>query len=249
MAGHIYAWLGMFDQMIAVNTVAIDNDATYFAQGDGPGQRYMQTYHDHDVSFIVYGDTSLGLDDAALAAMTSGSETIQAHTDIRLRRNDDAAKLVTPDDHFARALLALRAGDYAGELTQRDALAKTPDADKVELAYLDGARAAVLKDPDGSIKAFAAGYALDRAAYPGDPRSHWWAPIDEAYGAELLRTNHPADAERVFSDELKRFPHDPRLLFGLITARTALGVDDATDRDQMLRLWHGIGAITLEDLG
>jgi hypothetical protein len=200
MAGHIYARLGMFDQMIAANTVAIENDAVYFAQGNGPGQRYMRDYHDHDVSFIVYGDTTLGDDDAALAAMASGSEIVQAHTDIRLRRNAAAAKLLEPDDHFSRALLALRAGDYAGELTERDALAKTHDADKIELAYLDGARAAVLNDPAGSLKAFAAGYALDRAAYPGDPRSHWWAPIDEAYGAELLRTNHPADAERVFSE-------------------------------------------------
>jgi len=249
MAGHIYARLGMFDQMIAVNTVAVDNDAAYFALGDGPGQRYMKTYHDHDVSFIVYGDTSLGLDDAALAAATSGSDTIQAHTDIRLRRNADAGKRLASDDHFGRALLALRAGDYASELTERNALAKMHDADNVELAYLDGARAAALNDPDGSLKAFAAGYALDRADYIGDPRSHWWAPIDEAYGAELLRTNHPADAERVFGDELKRFPHDPRLLFGLVTARTALGVDDATDRAEMLRLWHGIGAITLDDLG
>jgi len=249
MAGHIYARLGMFDQMIAVNTVAIENDAVYFAQGDGPGQRYMRDYHDHDVNFIVYGDTSLGLDDAALAAAEGASDNVKAHTDIRLRRTADAAKLVTSDDHFARALIALRGGDYAGELTERDALAKTHDADKVELAYLDGARAAELKDPDGSLKAFAAGYALDRAAYIGDPRSHWWAPIDEAYGAELLRTNHPADAERVFSEELKRFPHDPRLLFGLVTARSALGVDDATDRAEMLRLWHGIGAITIDDLG
>jgi hypothetical protein len=249
MAGHIYARLGMFDQMIAVNTVAVQNDAAYFAQGDGPGQRYMKDYHDHDVSFIVYGDTTLGMDDAALAAAAGASERVQAHTDIRLHRDAAARNLLASDDHFSRALVALRAGDYAGELTERDALAKLHDADKVELAYLDGARAAVLKDPDGSLKAFAAGYALDRAAYIGDPRSHWWAPIDEAYGAELLRTNHPADAERVFSDELKRFPHDPRLLFGLITARSALGVDDATDRAEMVRLWHGIGDITLDDLG
>jgi len=249
MAGHIYARLGMFDAMIAVNTVAIENDAVYFAQGDGPGQRYMKSYHDHDVTFIVYGDTSLGLDDAALAAAAGGSDEVQAHTDIRLRRNAAAEKLVAADDHFARGLLALRAGDYAGELAQRDALAKSRDDDKVKLAYLDGARAAVLSDPDGSLKAFAAGYALDRAAYIGDPRSHWWAPIDEAYGAELLRTNHAADAEKLFSDELKRFPHDPRLLFGLMTARSALGVDDATDRAEMNRLWRGIGAITIDDLG
>jgi len=248
MAGHIYARLGMFDPMIAVNTVAVQNDAVYFAQGNGPGQRYMQRYHDHDVDFIVYGDTSLGMDDAALSASEAGSAGVQAHTDIRLRRNDAAAKLVPADDHFSRALLALRAGDYAGELSERDALAKA-NGDKVDLAYLDGERAIALKDPDGALKALAAGYARDRADYVGDPRDHWYAPIDEAYGAELLRTNHPADAERVFLDELKRFPHDPRLLFGLVTARTALGIDDATHRTELTRTWRGIGAITLDDLG
>ena len=248
MAGHIYARLGMIDRMIAVNTIAVQNDAAYFAQGTGPGQRYMQTYHDHDVNFIVYGDTSLGMDDAALAAAEDGSEDVQAHTDIRLRRNDAAAKIVPADDHFSRALLALRSGDYAGELTERGTLAKA-NGDKVELAYLDGERAIALKDPDGALAALAAGYALDRADYIGDPRSHWYAPIDEAYGAELLRTNHPTEAEHVFLDELKRFPHDPRLLFGLVTARAALNIDDATDRNELTRTWRGIGAITLDDLG
>ncbi len=249
MAGHIYARLGMLDAMIAVNTVAIQNDAVYFAQGNGPGQRYMRTYHDHDVDFIVYGDTTLGLEDAALAAAANGSAEIQAHTDIRLRRNAAAEKLVPGDDHFARALLALRTGGYADEQTERDALAKTKDADAVELAYLDGARADVLKDPAAALKAFAAGYASERAGYIGDPRSHWWAPIDEAYGAELLRTNHPLDAERVFREELKRFPHDPRLLFGIVTARQAEGIDDATDQNELQRTWRGVGSLTIDDLG
>jgi len=249
MAGHIYARLGDFDTMIAVNTVAVENDAVYFAQGNGPGQRYMKNYHDHDVNFIVYGDTSLGLEDAATTAAAGASADVQAHTLLRLHRDTDAANVVPADDHFTRGVLALRAGNYAAELTERDALAKTANADKVELAYLDGERARVLNDPDGALKAFQAGYDLERAGYIGDPRHLWWAPIDEAYGAELLRTNRAADAEHVFRDELKRFPHDPRLLFGLVTARKAQGIDDATLRNELTRTWRGVGSLTLDQLG
>lgn len=251
MAGHIFARIGDFDRMIAVNQTAVANDAVYFAQGDGksPGQQYMRDYHDHDLNFIAYGYTTLGLEDEAIAAVAQGTPQLQAHTQIRLRKYADADKIVAADDHFSKAIIALRNGYYADEQTERDALAKRADADAVALAYLDGDRERVLGDQAGALKNFAQGLALEHAGYIGDPRHQWWAPIGEAYGAELLRAGQPADAERVFRDELKRFPHDPRLLFGIVTARKAQGIDDATDRDEMIRTWRGVGAITLDELG
>ncbi|MGB8265626.1 MAG: hypothetical protein WCE44_04855 [Candidatus Velthaea sp.] len=251
MAGHIYVRLGALDRMLAVNQVAVANDAAYFAQGDGksPGQQYMRTYHDHDVEFIAYGLTTVGLEDEALAAVAQTDPRLQAHTAIRLHRDVDAQRIVAPDDHFSLGILALRAGNYADEQTERDALAKQADADRVELAYLDGQRARVLGDPAAALAAFARGLQLERAGYIGDPRHQWWAPVGEAYGAELLRAGRPAEAERVFNDELKRFPHDPRLLYGVVAARKAQGIDDATDQSELIRTWRAPGAITLDQLG
>jgi hypothetical protein len=53
----------------------------------------------------------------------------------------------------------------------------------------------------------------DRIAY--DEPSVWFYPIRESLGAVLLETGRPADAERVFREDLVRHPRNPRSLFGL----------------------------------
>ena len=55
--------------------------------------------------------------------------------------------------------------------------------------------------------------AADRVAYDEPPV--WFYPIRESLGAVLLETGRPADAERVFREDLVRHPRNPRSLFGL----------------------------------
>jgi hypothetical protein len=251
MAAHVYVRLGDLEDEIAVNRIAVANDEAYFALpgADRSGQICMHAYHDHDVSFIAYGLTTAGLDDDALAAAAAGSATVQAQTLIRMHRYADARKIVPADDHFERALLAMRTGDYAGQLAERAAYAKSADADQASLAFLDGDRARILGDQAAALAAYARAFELERAGYIGDPRHQWFAPIDEAYGAALLRAGRAAEAETLFRDELVRFPHDPWLLFGLTSARSARGIDDATASLELTRRWRGAGALTLDQLG
>ncbi len=55
--------------------------------------------------------------------------------------------------------------------------------------------------------------AADRVAYDEPPV--WFYPIRESLGAVLVETGRPADAERVFREDLIRHPRNPRSLFGL----------------------------------
>ena len=43
----------------------------------------------------------------------------------------------------------------------------------------------------------------------------WYYPIRESLGAALLRSNHVAEAEGVFREDLRRNPRHPWALFGL----------------------------------
>jgi Tfp pilus assembly protein PilF len=43
----------------------------------------------------------------------------------------------------------------------------------------------------------------------------WYYPMRETLGAVLLQNGQPAEAEKVFRDDLKRNPKNPRSLFGL----------------------------------
>jgi TolA-binding protein len=43
----------------------------------------------------------------------------------------------------------------------------------------------------------------------------WFYPVRESLGAALLLSGDAAGAERVFREDLVRFPRNPRSLFGL----------------------------------
>jgi tetratricopeptide (TPR) repeat protein len=83
------------------------------------------------------------------------------------------------------------------------------------LAWARGARAESL---GLWMKAVTAG---DRVAYDEPPV--WFYPIRESLGAVLLETGRPADAERVFREDLVRHPRNPRSLFGLHDALVKQG--------------------------
>jgi len=57
-------------------------------------------------------------------------------------------------------------------------------------------------------------------ALPYDEPPVWFYPLRESLGGALLRANRPAEAEKVFRDDLLRHPRNPRSLFGLKEALT-----------------------------
>lgn len=79
---------------------------------------------------------------------------------------------------------------------------------------LAGRIAAAKKDFAAAIACWRAEEAVQNKMGFQDPPA-WYYPMRESLGAVLLRAGQPAEAEKVFRDDLKRNPNNPRSLFGL----------------------------------
>ncbi|HXZ80025.1 MAG TPA: hypothetical protein VEG30_08855, partial [Terriglobales bacterium] len=74
----------------------------------------------------------------------------------------------------------------------------------------------------------------------GEPPD-WFSPVRESLGAALLMNGAPAEAEKVFREDLDRNPRNPRSLFGLHQALKAQKRDyDAGFVEQQFQTsWKG----------
>lgn len=250
MAGHIWARTGEYERLVEDNQRAVENDRAWFALGDGPGQRSMKVYHDHDVDFVLYGLSTVGRNDDARTFVAA--EDTYSQIRLALRLHDDArVAAIDPGKGgyaaFAHAVAAARRGDLATFKTERAKVGT--DAAGQRNALLDAAAALAAHDPAARITAYARAYEATKSDFPGDPKDSWPVPIGEGYGAALLAAAKPADAETVFTAELKRFPNDPHLEWGLAEALKAQGKDDAAARAAYRAHWKGSRDLTLADLG
>jgi tetratricopeptide (TPR) repeat protein len=252
MAGHIWARVGEYTRMVDDNQRAIANDQAWFALGDGPGQQYMKNYHDHDVDFVLYGLTTVGRDDDVRAFVKGEDAFSQIKTAIRLHEDEHVGELAKGATSgyagFAAAFAAARLGDVATARAARGRLV-AEDAVGPRAALLDGAIALGSHDVAARVVAYARAYDRTKSDLPGDPKNYYPTPIGEGYGAALLAANQAAEAERVFSAELKRFPNDPHLEWGLAEALRAQGKDDAAPRAAYKSHWKGSRDLTLTALG
>ncbi|MDB5027771.1 MAG: hypothetical protein JWO66_1460, partial [Candidatus Eremiobacteraeota bacterium] len=116
-------------------------------------------------------------------------------------------------------------------------------------ALLDAAVSLAVHDPAARVAAYARAYNATKNDQPGDPKNFYSTPIGEGYGAALLAASKPAEAEQVFTAELRRFPNDPHLEWGLAEALKAQGKDDAGPRSAYRLHWKGSRDLALADLG
>lgn len=167
---------------------------------------------------------------------------------VRFHRWDEILKLPEPDKglhladafwHFARGM-ALSATGKPGAAAEREALiadTKAIPADaplgmnpahkllNIAALMLDANIARAKHD----LKQAAA--LLTKAARAEDALNYdeppdWYLPPRETLGAVLLEDKHPAEAERVFREELQWHPKNPRALFGLAESLAAQGKKD-----------------------
>lgn len=167
---------------------------------------------------------------------------------VRFHRWDEILKLPEPDKnlhlmhafwHFARGM-AFSATGKAGAGTERDALAAETKAIPAEAPLgMNTAHkvldiAALMLDANiarakHDLKQTAA--LLTKAARADDALNYdeppdWYLPPRETLGAVLLEDKRAAEAEKVFRDELKAHPKNPRALFGLAESLAAQGKKD-----------------------
>lgn len=87
----------------------------------------------------------------------------------------------------------------------------------------------------------------DRVPYDEPPV--WFYPLRESLGGALLRAGRPAEAERVFRDDLERHPRNPRALFGLRESLRQLKKDASWVERAFDRAWQNADVpLTIDDL-
>jgi tetratricopeptide (TPR) repeat protein len=252
MAGHIWARVGEYGRLIDDNQRAIANDRAWFALGEGPGQQYMRFYHDHVVDFVLYGLTTLGRDDETRTFVKSEDLASQVKAALRFHDDERVAELTKGASSgyaaFAWAIAGARRGDAAAARAERARLA-ADDRTSPRIALLDAAIALGAHDTAARVAAYARAYDETKTELPGDPKNYYPTPIGEGYGAALLAAGQAAAAEKVFTAELKRFPNDPHLEWGLAEALRAQGKDDTAPRAAYKSHWKGSRDLTLAALG
>lgn len=205
-----------------------------------------------------------------------GFMTIPLSVEIRFQKWDRILAAPQPDPamkatgvfwHFARGM-ALAA---KGKLAEADAEYKTvaeaeaatpPDAifnmpinnktkDILRIAKdVLGAKIAVAKkDVPAALAQLNDAIAIQDSLKYGEPPD-WFYPVRESLGALLLMNDKPAEAEKVFRDDLARTPRNPRSLFGLREALRAQHRDyDAQFVDRQFKTaWKSPETLTLQNL-
>ena len=145
--------------------------------------------------------------------------------------------------HFARGMAFLRGGKLAEakkELGTLERVAADPGMKDVKVKYINFAaslaRIAVLTlsgeialaegRTEAGLNQLVDAVAIEDALEYDEPHL-WLAPTRHALGAALLAAGRPADAERVYREDLAHYPANGWSLYGLSRALAAQGRTDA----------------------
>ncbi len=144
--------------------------------------------------------------------------------------------------HFARGTALAKTGKVDEAIAERQLLATAIAAVPETMAFggggwatagsalnvaalsLDARIAQARAEHDRAIKLWQqAVAAADQLPYDEPPV--WFYPVRESLGAAFLAAGRPADAERVFREDLEKHPRNARSLFGLQAALAKQGRD------------------------
>ena len=207
---------------------------------------------------------------AAMIPMIEGASSDSLKVLLRFGRWNDivGGKFETPGPmstaflHFARGVAFAQVGNIAGAESERKAfdearakiapeetgVFQNPETKVLAVAaeVLNGRMAMARGDNAGAIAAYRNAVAAEDALDYDEP-ADWFAPTREALGAALLRAGQPAEAEKVFREDLARNKDNPRSLYGLSRALRAQKKDATATTAQFTKLWRG-STIRIEDL-
>ena len=113
--------------------------------------------------------------------------------------------------------------------------AATPDGAEGKTALsiavhaLSGEIATRRGDLDAGINHFREAAKIEDAGLYFEPPK-WYYPIRHSLGAALLKAGQHAEAEKVYREDLRRFPENGWSLFGLAQALRAQGKNDRSGR-------------------
>jgi tetratricopeptide (TPR) repeat protein len=169
--------------------------------------------------------------------------------------------LSTVLSHFARGVAFARMGDIPAAEREhqqfedaRKALTDDPgfmqnsprNVARVAGGILDGRIAEAKGDRARAMRAYQRAVEVQDTLDYNEP-ADWFYPARETLGGALLRSAQYAEAEKVFNEDLKRNPNNPRSLFGLAEARRKQKKSATAATSEFKKYWRG-GAVRIEDL-
>lgn len=251
MPSHTFNQVGRWGDSVRANLEAWHSDLKA-SIGEG-----FAIYPDHNLHMLLY---AASMDGQGAIAMQAGRDHARNTKDsiyevltlIRFGRFDEVLEVTARPERevsaaawdFAQGYAHLRKGDAGFAKAYLARVQHTAATSKAEYrshpaarllgvlsGILDGEIARDAGDLPAAIAAFERAVALDDELQYDEPEPlpfparHW-------LGAALLEAGRPADAERVYRDDLKQHPHNGWSLLGLQQALAARGTPDpAVDAD------------------
>jgi hypothetical protein len=172
-----------------------------------------------------------------------------------------AGPLSTVLSHFARGVAFARLGDVASAEKEHQAFeqarkALTDDPGilqnspkllaRVAGGIVDGRIAEAKGDREKALRGYRRAVDVADTLNYNEP-ADWFYPPRETLGGALLRFGQPAEAEKVFAEDLRWNPDNPRSLFGLMKAREAQKKDASVAAKTFKAMWKG-EPLRIEDL-
>jgi tetratricopeptide (TPR) repeat protein len=140
-----------------------------------------------------------------------------------------------------QAAIELAALEPAANVGEHVLIQGKPDTTNAMVAIAtDLVRAAIASahaDHAGEVAALERAVAAQDALQYTEP-PYWFYPIRQSLGAAYLRAKRPADAERVFNEDLAYFKKNGWSLWGLGEALAAQGRDAASVKAEQLVAWQ-----------
>lgn len=246
MPSHTWSKVGRWGDAVQASLQAWKSNQQA-AKGEG-----FATYPAHDLQMLVLaasmdGQGALAIQAGRGIAKLTSDPTYHALALVRFGRFDDVAAIGDRPSHdiaggiwdFARGYAQLRRGDADGARRHLDRLLTAATSSKAMFRFhparvllgvvggiLEGEIYRVAGDPARAIGALERAVSLQDSLIVDDPEPlplaarHW-------LGAALLEAKRPADAARVYREDLTRHPHNGWSLFGLQQALKAQGQSTA----------------------
>jgi len=163
--------------------------------------------------------------------------------------------------HFARGVAFARLGDIPTAECEQQEFQKSRTALTDDPGFFQNSPKAIAKVADGILDGRIAEAKGDRAkairayqravevedSFDYNEPADWFYPTRETLGAALIRDGQYSEAERVFREDLKRNPNNPRSLFGLAEAQKKQKKSAGKATAEFKKYWKG-GAVQIENL-
>ncbi len=259
MPAHIFTRVGDYDAAIRASRRAIDLFSRYLPQEHSDVHNGYQ-HHDYQVlgyAYAMSGQWAKARDNATIVAKQVDDTGAAVETYLRFHKWRELLALPAPAQpglryRFAQALATANTGDIAPARALISALDETHATDArsgIARAQLAAAIDVAQRQNGAAIAELQRAVAFEDSLSSKEPPA-WYYPIRETLGARLALDGKSREAAAVFSEDLKRNPHNPRSLFGLSQALATIDRTRAAKAETAFRAaWsHADVKLTLANL-